>query len=135
MCKKSHQVKFRVRYGETDQMGFVHHANYARYFEMGRIEWLRSLGTSYAALESSGILLPVLSLSVSFKKALHFDDEVTLETSLVSEPNLYLEFTYNLHNQDRICCAEGYTKLVFLDAKTRKPMRCPQALFQRMTDS
>ncbi len=132
MCRKIHHQKFRARYGETDQMGYVHHANYARYFEMGRIEWLRSLGVSYASLESSGVLLPVLSLSVSFKKAIYFDDELTLETCLETKPDLYLEFTYKLYKQDQICCAEGHTKLVFLDASTRKPMRCPKELFDKI---
>lgn len=135
MCRKIHHQKFRARYGETDQMGYVHHANYARYFEMGRIEWLRSLGVSYASLESSGVLLPVLSLSVSFKKAIYFDDELTLETCLKTKPDLYLEFTYKLYNQDQICCAEGHTKLVFLDASTRKPMRCPKQLFDKIMNS
>jgi len=132
MRKKSNQIEFRVRYGETDQMGIVHHANYARYFEMGRIEWLRSLGSSYASLEASGVLLPVLSLSVSFNKAVMFDDKLVLETTLIKEPNYYLEFAYKLFNQDQICCAEGHTKLVFLNADSRKPIRCPKDLFSRM---
>lgn len=135
MCKKIHHTVLRARYSETDQMGYVHHANYARYFEMGRIEWLRSLGVSYASLESSGVLLPVLSLSVSFKKAIYFDDELTLETRLETKPDLYLEFTYKLYNQDKICCAEGHTKLVFLDVKNRKPMRCPKELYDKIMNS
>ena len=135
MCKKIHQLKFRARYSETDQMGYVHHANYARYFEMGRIEWLRSLGTSYASLESSGVLLPVLSLSVTFKKAIFFDDELVLDTCLETAPNLYLDFTYKLYNQSQNCCAEGQTKLVFFDAASRKPMRCPKALYQKIMSS
>lgn len=135
MCKKIHQLKFRARYSETDQMGYVHHANYARYFEMGRIEWLRSLGTSYASLESSGVLLPVLSLSVTFKKAIFFDDKLVLETCLETAPDLYLDFTYKLYNHSQNCCAEGQTKLVFLDADSRKPMRCPKALYQKIMSS
>lgn len=135
MCKKIHQLKFRVRYNETDQMGYVHHANYARYFEMGRIEWLRSLGASYASLESSGVLLPVLSLSVSFNKAIYFDDELILETRMETEPSLYLEFRYKLYDKSETCCAEGHTKLVFLNAKTRKPMRCPKELFDKIMSS
>ena len=65
---RTHEISFRVRYGETDQMGYVYYGNYAQYFEMGRVEWLRNLGTSYKRMEASGIMLPVLNLNIDYLK-------------------------------------------------------------------
>ena len=71
------QISFRVRYSETDQMGVVYHGNYAQYLEMGRVEWLRSLGYSYKSMEENGIMFPVFSLSLNFKKSATYDDLIT----------------------------------------------------------
>lgn len=65
---KFDKIQIRVRYGETDQMGVVHHGNYALYLEMGRIEWLRKLGVSYKDMEKNGVMLPVVSLTINYKK-------------------------------------------------------------------
>ncbi len=65
---QEHKISIRVRYAETDQMGVVYHGNYAQYFEMGRVEWLRNKGISYKELEKSGVMLPVVSLSMNYKK-------------------------------------------------------------------
>ena len=76
------QTKIRVRYAETDQMGYVYYGNYAQYFEVGRVEWLRSLGVSYKSLEESGIMLPVIKLEVDFIKPGKYDDLLTINTIL-----------------------------------------------------
>ena len=81
-------VNLTTRYAETDQMGVIHHGNYATYFELARIEWLRSLGLSYAKLENQGILLPVLSLSTEFKHPLYFEDQIQIEICLDQRSNL-----------------------------------------------
>jgi acyl-CoA thioester hydrolase len=80
---QTHTIQFRVRYGETDQMGYVYYGNYAQYFEMGRVEWLRNLGTSYKRMEESGIMLPVLNLNINYLKPAKYDDLLTLKTTLV----------------------------------------------------
>jgi acyl-CoA thioester hydrolase len=64
---KEHEFNVRVRYAETDQMGVVYHGNYAQYFEMGRVEWLRNIGISYKWMEENGIILPVVSLNINYK--------------------------------------------------------------------
>ena len=71
---KSHISYVKVRYAETDQMGVVHHGNYAQYFEMGRIEWLRKLGVSYKKMEETGIMLPVINLNINYLKPAKYDD-------------------------------------------------------------
>ena len=77
---REHQIHTRVRYGETDQMGVVYHGNYAQFFEMGRVEWLRNMGISYKFMEENGIMLPVVSLTMNYKKPARYDDLLTIKT-------------------------------------------------------
>ena len=114
-----------TRYAETDQMGVIHHGTYATYFELARIEWLRSLGLSYAKLETQGILLPVLSLSTEFKHPLYFEDQIKIEICLDHDPASIIDFSYKIFNQDNVLCTTAKTRLAFVNAKTRKIMRCP----------
>ena len=74
------KFKVRVRYSETDQMGVVYHGNYAQYFEMGRVEWLRNKGISYKWMEENGIVLPMVSLTINYKKPARYDDLITVKT-------------------------------------------------------
>ena len=114
-----------TRYAETDQMGVIHHGTYATYFELARIEWLRSLGLSYAKLETQGILLPVLSLSTEFKHPLYFEDQIKIEICLDHDPASIIDFSYKIFNQDNVLCTTAKTRLAFINAKTRNIMRCP----------
>ena len=81
-----HQISLRVRYGETDQMGVVYHGNYPQYLEMGRVEWLRSLGISYKSMEEKGCFLPVVSLQINYKKPALYDELITVVTRLRKLP-------------------------------------------------
>ena len=74
------EVKIRVRYAETDRMGYVYYGNYATYFEVARVESLRNLGFSYRSLEDEGILLPVLDFSIRYRRPAYYDDELTIKT-------------------------------------------------------
>lgn len=127
-CKKTHNVP--IRYGETDQMGYVYHGNYAQFLEIGRIEWIRSLGFSYKKMENEGVLLPVLKLELDFKKSAFFDDTLTIETSLKSIPSYFIEFYYQIYNQNEELLCNAYTKLVFLHSSSRKPIRCPKDILE-----
>lgn len=122
----------RVRYGETDQMGVVYHANYAVYFEVGRTAWLREFGLSYSAMEASGIMLPVISLSINYKNSALYDDVLTVETRLKQKPTASIEFDYVLRNEAGDLLATGNTKLVFMDKKKNKPMRCPKYFLDKL---
>jgi acyl-CoA thioester hydrolase len=121
----NNKISFRVRYGETDQMGVVYHGNYAQYLEMGRVEWLRSLGISYKKLEEGGIILPVISLSVHFKKSALYDDLITVETILKKSPSVKIEFDYKIYNEKNELLIEANTVLAFIDAKKNRPIKCP----------
>ena len=115
-----------VRYGETDQMGVVHHSNYLRYFEVARLEWLSALGVSYASMEKEGLIMPVIDVKVTYKTPALFDDSLTIYIFLSELPRVKIIFSYKIKNQkDEIVCT-GETTLAFLNAKTRKPVRCPE---------
>src|SRR5690606_20877058 len=115
---------FRVRYAETDQMGVVYHGNYAQYLEMGRVEWLRALGITYKSMEDNGVMLPVISLHIDYKKSALYDDLLTVETSLKSRPLVKIEFEYKVTNEAGELLATGHTVLAFMDKNTGKPIKC-----------
>ena len=94
----SHLTQFRVRYSETDQMGYVYYGNYAQYFEVGRVEWLRNLGFSYKTMENEGVMLPVINLQINYLKPAKYDNLLTLRTTLVKKPVVRIEFSYELFN-------------------------------------
>jgi len=124
----SHVLTFRVRYSETDRMGYCYHGNYSTYFELGRVEALRSLGVVYKVLEDEGILLPVVSMSTKFKAPALYDDLLRLETRLVRAENCTLEFSYSLFNENKQVLTTASTVLVFQSLHNRKPMRIPENL-------
>jgi acyl-CoA thioester hydrolase len=120
------ETKIRVRYGETDRMGYVYYGNYAEYFEVGRTEMLRSLGMTYKTMEDNGIILPVRSMSIHFKNPAQYDDLLTIKTFLKSFPEVKLDFYYEIINEKKLLLCCGNTILVFVDYKTKKVIRAPQ---------
>ena len=125
-------ISFRVRYGETDQMGVVYHGNYPQYLEMGRVEWLRVLGISYKDMEINGIILPVISLQLNYKKSAVYDDLLTVRTILRKKPQVKIEFDYEIYNEEGELLAEANTVLAFMDAKKNKPIRCPEYILEKL---
>ena len=123
---------FRVRYGETDQMGVVYHGNYAQYLELGRVEWLRALGVTYRSMEENGIMLPVISLHIDYKKSALYDDLITVETSLKKIPQVKIEFDYKIYNESRELLATANTVLAFMNKNTNRPIKCPDYIIQKL---
>lgn len=128
----SHQIQTRVRYAETDQMGFVYYGNYAQYFEMGRVEALRSFGISYKSLEDQGVMLPVVNLNVNFRSPGKYDDLLTITTQIQELPAVKIRFTYEVVNQEDTLIATGETTLVFIEAASKKPIRCPEHVIEAL---
>ena len=126
------KISFRVRYGETDQMGVVYHGNYAQYLEMGRVEWLRALGFSYKQMEKDGIMLPVISLQMDFKKSATYDDLITVVTKLTKPPLVRIEFEYEIRNEEDDLLVTAQTILAFMDMKTLKPVKCPNEILDQI---
>ncbi|RZS92624.1 acyl-CoA thioesterase [Aquimarina brevivitae] len=128
-------TSLKVRYSETDQMGIVHHGNYAQYLELARIDWLSKLGISYKSMEESGIMLPIFTLDLKFKKSAFFDDELTVKTSLRNIPTVKIVFDYEIYNQQQELLTEASTTLVFVNSKTRKPIVCPKYLLEKIANN
>ena len=126
--KISDIYNLRPRYSETDQMGVVYYGNYATYFEIGRVELLRSLGMSYAEMERTGTMLPVVHMTIDFKKGATYDQEVYLETKITSFPTRKISFYHTLRDEEGAILVSGYVVLVFVDTQTFKPKYCPEQL-------
>lgn len=125
------EIKIRVRYSETDRMGFVYYGHYAQYFEVARVEALRSLGIRYKELEDKGVFLPVLEYQIKYIKPGKYDDELTIKTYISQVPEVRIRFDYEVKNQEQILIAKAYTVLVFLN-KGLKPIRCPQEIQSKL---
>lgn len=122
----------RVRYAETDQMGVVYHGNYAQYFEIGRVEWLRNLGLSYKRMEELGIMLPVVSLTMNYKKPAKYDEDLCIRTIFKACKGVKIEFDYELYNQANELLTTGYSMLVFVDMKTGRPTVPPAYVVEKI---
>jgi acyl-CoA thioester hydrolase len=122
------ETSIRVRYADTDQMGYCYYANYAVYFEVGRVEALRQLGVSYKEMEDSGILLPVLDLNIKYIKPAKYDDLLTIETIIPEMPTARIKFGYVCRNQHGELLTEGTTTLVFLRKSDQRPVKAPDEL-------
>jgi acyl-CoA thioester hydrolase len=121
-----HATKLRVRYGETDQMGYMYYGNYAEFYEVGRVEMLRSLGLTYSGMEESGIMMPVLELNCKYLKPALYDEEITIKVIMNEMPRIKIHFKYELYNEKQELINTGETLLVFINMKTNRPCLAPQ---------
>lgn len=126
------ETKVRVRYAETDQMGYVYYGNYATYYEVGRVEMLRSLGTSYKSLEDNGVMLPVLEMQTRFIKPARYDEELVVKVYLKEKPAVKITFEYEVFGEGGELINTGSTTLAFIDMKRNKPCRAPQDFIDRL---
>ena len=125
-------VKIRVRYCDVDRMGYLHHGNYADYFEVGRTELLRRQGLSYKEIEDNGIILPVRKLSIEYYGPAKYDDLIDIKTSLVQMEGIRLVFHYEVTNSENKLLCEGKTTLVFADRETGRPRKVPDFFRDKM---
>ena len=128
MVKFQNTTKLRVRYGETDQMGIVHHSEYINYLEIARIEYLRARGMSYQELEDKGYGLPVVSIDINYKKPAKYDDELNLHTSLIEKGRCKLVFQTKIKNSEDILVCSAKVTLVCVKLDLFKPTALPEFL-------
>ena len=128
----SNTCKIRVRYGETDQMGYVYYGNYAEYYEVARVEMLRSLGMDYASMERSGVMMPVLELNCKYIKPALYDQELTIKTSIEELPGVRIHFKYEVFNPAEELINIGKTTLVFVDMEKNKPCQPPADFMEKL---
>ena len=123
---KEHFSEVRVRYSETDQMGVVYHANYLPYFEIGRVEWLRNQGISYKSMEERGVALPIVSVTLNYRKSARYDDVLMVKTTFKSQSSVKIEFDCEIRNeQNELLTTAGFV-LVFVDMKTGRATSAPE---------
>ncbi|HYJ38758.1 MAG TPA: thioesterase family protein [Chitinophagaceae bacterium] len=123
------ETQIRVRYAETDQMDMVYHGNYAQYFEVGRAESIRQLGYTYKDIEALGIIMPIVELHLKFIRPAHYDDLLTIKTTLKELPvDHRIEFHQEVYNEAGKLLTVGRVLLFFLNATTREKIYLPEEL-------
>jgi acyl-CoA thioester hydrolase len=120
------ETTIRVRYGETDKMGYLYYGHYAEYFEVSRTDLIRQLGLTYREIEEKGIIMPVRSLKVDFKSPAYYDELLTVKSCLNVLPVIKMDIDYEIRNAKKQLICTGNTVLVFVDAATGKPRRAPE---------
>ncbi|MBX2944774.1 MAG: acyl-CoA thioesterase [Cyclobacteriaceae bacterium] len=122
------ETTVRVRYGETDQMGYVYYGYYAMYYEVARVEALRKLGLTYREIEAMGIIMPVLENHSKFLTAGKYDEQLRIVTTIKEKPSVRISFHYDIYNENNKLIHQGQTMLAFVDQKSGRPCRPPQAM-------
>jgi acyl-CoA thioester hydrolase len=124
----NYETKIRVRYAETDQMGFVYYGNYATNYEVARVESLRSLGFTYKSLEEQGILMPVAENTSKFIRPAHYDDLLTIKVQIQELPQKRITFSYEICNEHNKLINVGHTVLAFLEKKSGRACEAPDSI-------
>jgi acyl-CoA thioester hydrolase len=122
------ETTVRVRYGETDQMGYVYYGIYAMYYEVARVESLRQLGLTYKEIEAMGIIMPVLENRSKFLAPGRYDEVLRIVTTLREKPSVRIKFEYEIFNAQNTLIHQGETSLAFVDRVTNRPCRPPDAM-------
>ena len=123
------ETTIRVRYAETDRMGYVYYGNYAQYFEVGRVEALRQLETSYKEMEDNGVMLPVYACNIRYLKPAFYDDLLIIKTIVKDLPTAKITFEYEIYNQKDELLTTAHTDLVFIKNTKKKTNRAPPTFF------
>ncbi|MFZ1807301.1 MAG: thioesterase family protein [Cyclobacteriaceae bacterium] len=121
------ETHVRVRYGETDQMGYVYYGNYASYFEVARVESLRQLGMTYKELEDMGVMMPVLENKSKYLFPALYDDKLRIVTTIREKPGVRIRFEYEIFNETGKLIHQGETMLVFINRASGRPCKPPEA--------
>ena len=132
MSKFEHFLE--VRYYETDQMGIVHHSNYIRYFECGRMAMLNEVGLPMHKIEEAGIMMPITAVDCRYKTPAKLGDTLRIVTFINEMPKARLTVNTEIYNQHDQLLSEGSVTMGFIDAHTRRPVRCPEMLLQIFTE-
>ena len=130
---KVFENSIRVRYAETDQMGFVYYGNYPQYLEVARTELIRDAGLTYKELEAAGIHLPVVHLDIAYRHPAKYDDLLVLKTKIVGEINKKITFSTEIFNENEQLVCAAKVELIFVNSKTGKVMTCPEDVNQKLT--
>ncbi|WP_420317635.1 acyl-CoA thioesterase [Ekhidna sp.] len=124
----THEIQLRVRYADTDKMGFAYYGNYPRYYEIARVESFRSLGYPYKEMEESGVGMPVLDMSVKYLAPARYDDLLTIKLIIPEMPRARMRFLYEISNEEGKLINTGETILAFMNLETGRPVKMPDRM-------
>ena len=128
-----HTTQIRVRYAETDQMGYLYYGNYAMYYEVGRAEAIRALGLSYQEMEDTyGVMMPVVSLNMRFVRPALYDELLTVQTVLRRLPDRFINFDMEIRNEAGKLVNGGKVRLCFVEKESRKSIVAPDCLLEKL---
>lgn len=123
----------RSRYGETDQMGYVYYGRYPEFFEVARTEMMRSAGLSYRKMEEDGVMLPVISMEIDYRMPVLYDEKMSVEVMLFEKPLVKLHTYYSITTErSNSTHVRGRVSLCFVDSNSRKPVKAPQILLDKL---
>jgi len=128
------ETQIRVRYSETDRMSFVYYGHYAQYFEVARVEAMRSMGITYKKMEEGGFLLPVIEYSIKYFKPAFYDDLLTIKTKIPKLPEVRIDFEYETYNETGVLLNKARTTLVFINSRTNRPCSAPGYFLEKMRE-
>lgn len=120
------ETMLRVRYAETDQMGFAYYGNYAKYYEVGRADAMRTLGMTYREMEEKGVVMPIVTMSSKYIRPAHYDDLLTVRTMVKEIPASRMHFFYEIYNEQGTLLHLGETVLAFINKETGRPCPAPK---------
>ena len=126
------ETSLRVRYAETDRMGYAYYGNYLQYYEVGRVEALRQLGMSYRSMEDRGVMLPVYTCNVKYMKPAYYDDLLIIKTTVPELPKTRILFQYDIFNESGEMLNKGETTLVFVNSENGKPCGAPEFFLEKI---
>lgn len=126
---EEHIFQVRIRYSETDQMGYVYYGNYARFFEIGRTEMMRAAGIRYKEMEAEGIMMPVMSMEVKYIRPALYDEVITIRTIVQKLDKRQIVFVSRIYNDSGELLNRGIVKLCFVDKTTHKRINTPTFIF------
>ena len=126
----TYDYRFRVKYPDTDRMGTVHHANYAKYYEIARWELFRVIGVPYSMVEAAGVMCPVIGMNFRFIKTTRYDEQLTVRTTLRTIKGVRMWFEYQLYNEQEELINEAETELAFVGLNDWKPCKAPDFLLK-----
>ncbi len=129
----SFDFKKRVRYGETDMMGYLYYGNYAQLYEIGRVETMRSLGLTYRDLEVVyGVMMPVVHVDARYILPAKYDEELTIRTTLTELPSRMIVFENEIFNEEMQMIHKAVVKLFFIEMSSGKKVSCPEYMLEKL---